>query len=54
MANSTMQLYSFWRSQAAYRVRIALRLKGIDFEIHTINLLKGEQFFDTYRKVNPE
>lgn len=54
MANSTMQLYSFWRSQAAYRVRIALRLKGIDFEIHTINLLKGEQFSDTYRKVNPE
>lgn len=54
MANSTMQLYSYWRSQAAYRVRIALRLKELDFEIHTINLLKGEQFSDSYRKLNPE
>jgi maleylpyruvate isomerase len=50
----TMQLYTFWRSQAAYRVRIALHLKGLDYERHTINLLKGEQFSDSYRKINPE
>ena len=49
-----MQLYTFWRSQAAYRVRIALHLKGLEFERHTINLLKGEQFSDSYRKINPE
>lgn len=49
-----MQLYTFWRSQASYRVRIALHLKGLDFERHTINLLKGEQFSDAYRTVNPE
>lgn len=53
MAN-TMQLYTFWRSQAAYRVRIALSLKGLDYERHTINLLKGEQFSESYRKINPE
>jgi maleylacetoacetate isomerase len=49
-----MQLYTFWRSQAAYRVRIALHLKGLDYERHTINLLKGEQYSDRYRKINPE
>jgi maleylacetoacetate isomerase len=54
MASSKIQLYTFWRSQAAYRVRIALHLKGLDFEPHTINLLKGEQYSDSYRKINPE
>lgn len=54
MATSNIQLYTFWRSQAAYRVRIALHLKGLDFQPHTINLLKGEQFSDSYRKINPE
>lgn len=54
MATSNIQLYTFWRSQAAYRVRIALHLKGLDFQPHTINLLKGEQFSDAYRKINPE
>jgi len=49
-----MQLYTFWRSQAAYRVRIALHLKSLEYERHTINLLKGEQFSDSYRKINPE
>ena len=36
-------LYSFWRSQASYRVRIALSLKGVSAELRTIDLLKGEQ-----------
>jgi maleylpyruvate isomerase len=49
-----IQLYTFWRSQAAYRVRIALHLKGLEYERHIINLLKGEQFSDSYRKINPE
>jgi maleylacetoacetate isomerase len=49
-----MQLYTFWRSQAAFRVRIALDLKGLDYERHSIDLLKGEQFSEDYRKVNPE
>jgi maleylacetoacetate isomerase len=47
-------LYSFWRSQAGYRVRIALALKGIPFELKTIDLLKGEQHSTDYRAVNPE
>lgn len=54
MANSKLQLFTFWRSQAAYRVRIALHLKGLDYQPHVINLLKGEQFSEAYRKINPE
>lgn len=37
-----MKLYSYWRSSAAYRVRIALHLKGLDFETVPVNLLTGE------------
>lgn len=53
MTNSKVQLFTFWRSQATYRVRIALHLKGIDFEPHVVNLLKGDQYSETYRKLNP-
>jgi maleylacetoacetate isomerase len=54
MANSEIQLFTFWRSQAAYRVRIALRLKGLEFKPHVIDLLKGDQYSESYRKLNPE
>lgn len=37
------KLYSFWRSSAAHRVRIALALKGIEYEYHAVNLAQGEQ-----------
>lgn len=36
-------LYSYFRSSCSWRVRIALNLKKIDYEIKPINLLKGEQ-----------
>jgi maleylacetoacetate isomerase len=49
-----LTLYTFWRSQASYRVRIALALKGISAELRTIDLLKGEQHGDDYRAINPE
>lgn len=49
-----MKLYSFWRSQATYRVRIALRLKNLAMRLVTLDLLKGEQFDAAYRAVNPE
>ena len=52
--NGELTLYSFWRSQASYRVRIALFLKGLSFEIKTIDLLKGEQHREDYRAINPE
>jgi maleylacetoacetate isomerase len=49
----SVRLFSYWRSQAAYRVRIALALKNIDVELETIDLLRGDQFSDTYRSLNP-
>lgn len=49
-----MRLYSYFRSSAAYRVRIALNLKGLDYEQVTVNLLKGEDQDPAYRRLNPQ
>jgi maleylacetoacetate isomerase len=49
-----MKLYGYSRSSAAYRVRIALNLKGIAYEAVSINLLKKEQSGPTYLAVNPQ
>lgn len=49
-----MKLFTYWRSQAAYRVRIAMRLKGLQTEKVTLDLLKGDQFAPDYQKLNPE
>ncbi|KAJ7358921.1 Glutathione S-transferase zeta-1 [Desmophyllum pertusum] len=48
-------LYSYFRSSCSWRVRIALALKGIEYETHPIHLLKdgGHQLSDEYKKLNP-
>jgi maleylacetoacetate isomerase len=47
-------LYEYWRSSAAYRVRIALNLKGVDYESRQIDLREGEQRSPEYRELNPQ
>jgi maleylacetoacetate isomerase len=51
-----MELYTFFRSSAAYRVRIALNLKGLETNDHYIHLRRdgGEQKKSAYLKVNPQ
>lgn len=51
-----IRLYDYWRSSAAYRVRIALNLKGAAYETVPVNILPGtdEQLTDQYRAVNPQ
>ncbi|MFN5721523.1 MAG: glutathione S-transferase N-terminal domain-containing protein [Bradyrhizobium sp.] len=50
----TIQLYGFWRSNAAFRVRVALALKNLDFEEIDIDILSGRQFDPGYAEVNAE
>src|SRR5205085_1199961 len=51
-----LKLYSYFRSSAAYRVRIALNLKGLSYEILPVHLTKagGEQRRPEYRSINPQ
>lgn len=53
---SGLVLYDYWRSGAAYRVRIALNLKGLDYEVRPVHLLRGggEQHAADYRAINPQ
>ena len=49
-----MQLYTYFRSSAAYRVRIALNLKGLPYASLPVNIIKGENGRAEYRAVNPQ
>lgn len=49
-----MIFYSHWRSLAAYRVRVALALKGLAHEVVTVNIPAGEHRAEAYRAVNPQ
>ena len=52
----SIKLYSYWRSSAAYRVRIALNLKGLDYEVVPVSLTPGESEHRkaAYREKNPQ
>lgn len=51
-----MKLYTFFRSSASYRVRIALNLKGLEYEQIPIHLRRGggEQLGEAYKSINPQ
>jgi maleylacetoacetate isomerase len=50
----SITVYGFWRSIASFRVRVALKLKGLPFEEIPIDILSGEQFKPEYAAVNDE
>ncbi len=56
MKAEELTLYSYWRSSAAYRVRIALNLKGLVFKTIPVHLVRqgGEQLGEAYRSINPQ
>src|SRR5690348_17798143 len=53
-ADPTPVLYGFWRSMAAYRVRVALAIKGVAVREVAIDLDAGEQLAPDFLAVNPE
>ncbi|MEY2660101.1 MAG: maleylacetoacetate isomerase, partial [Pseudomonadota bacterium] len=50
----SIRFYGFWRSLAAYRVRVALKLKGLTYEEIPVNLLAGHQHDPAYLAINPQ
>lgn len=54
MKPGSIRLYSYWRSSAAYRVRIALNLKGLPFETLPVHLARGEQHQAPLSDLNPQ
>lgn len=49
-----MKLYSYYRSQATFRVRIALNVKGLKREDAFLHLERGDQFAPAYKAINPQ
>ena len=56
MNHGAIRLYSYWRSSAAYRVRIALNLKGLEYETVPVHLARdgGEQHRPEFNDLNPQ
>ena len=52
----SLELYSYWRSSASYRVRIALNLKSLPYVYHGVDLMHagGDQWKPGYRTINPQ
>ena len=56
VVGESLQLYSYWRSSAAYRVRIGLNLKGLHYDIIPVHLVRegGQQHSPQFREINPQ
>jgi len=49
-----LTLYSYWRSSASYRIRIALELKQLDYQLKPVNIVKAEHRENSYLLMNPQ
>lgn len=52
--SAALKLYAYWRSSSAYRVRIALNLKGLPHAIEPVHLLENQQYREDFLRLNPE
>jgi maleylpyruvate isomerase len=50
----SMRIYGFWRSLATFRVRVALKIKEMEFDEMPVDILRGDQFEPAYAEVNAE
>jgi maleylpyruvate isomerase len=50
--DSGMELFNYFRSSASYRVRIALALKGLDYDYRPVHLARSEQLGESYAAVS--
>lgn len=48
-----LKLYAYWRSSASYRVRIALGLKELEYEVAPVHLVEGQQHAESFKGLNP-
>ena len=49
-----MKIYGYFRSSAAFRLRIAMNLKGLSYDHNLINLQAGDHLSDSFRLINPQ
>lgn len=49
-----MKLYSYFRSSTSYRTRIAMNIKGLDYEYVSVNLAKDKQLEQAFKSINPQ
>ena len=54
MSGEGLKLYSYWRSSAAYRARIALNIKGLEYELVSVDLPKDGQHASEFHELNPQ
>ena len=52
--SDTLVLHGYWRSGTSYRTRIALNLKGLDYEQAPVDLRAGDQKSEAYKALNPQ
>ena len=53
MTTPSLALYAYWRTSAAYRVRVALRLKALPFPERFVDMDAGEQRSEAFLRINP-
>lgn len=49
-----MKLYNYFRSSTSYRTRIAMNLKGLDYDYIAVNLAQDKQLESAFKSINPQ